>query len=83
MNEPRFIPVGSKMPEADYYKFLALRGRLSRENIPEALAESQFIAELQRKGYDFMDYFGAHHIFTTKPHDSERVYPCDQADNRP
>ena len=54
------------MPEADYYKFLALRGRLSRENIPEVLAESQFIAELQRKGYDFMDYFGAHHIFTAQ-----------------
>ena len=71
MNEPRFIPVGSKMPEAEYYKFLALRGRLSRENIPEALAESQFIAELQRKGYDFMDYFGAHHIFTAQQHEQD------------
>ena len=70
MNEPRIIPVGSKMSKADYYKFLALRGRLAREHIPETLAESQFLAELERKGYDFMDYFGAHHLFAENHLDS-------------
>ena len=49
------------MPREDYEKFLLLRGRLLE--VPDELAESQFLNELKRKGYDFMDYFGAHHIF--------------------
>tara|TARA_Y100000766_G_scaffold134312_2_gene115627 strand:- start:19 stop:189 length:171 start_codon:yes stop_codon:yes gene_type:complete len=49
------------MPRADYEAFLALRQRLTA--VPERLAESQFLDELSRKGYDFLDYFGAHHIF--------------------
>ena len=53
--------INSKMPREDYEKFLLLRGRLLE--VPDELAESQFLNELQRKGYDFMDYFGAHHIF--------------------
>ena len=58
------IAIGSKMPRDDYEKFLALRGRLLA--VPEQLAESQFLHELDRKGYDFLDYFGAHHIFTNE-----------------
>ncbi|MDA7432410.1 hypothetical protein N8506_00865 [Synechococcus sp. AH-601-N23] len=49
------------MPREDYEKFLLLRGRLLE--VPDELAESQFLGELNRKGYDFLDYFGAHHIF--------------------
>ena len=52
---------GSKMPREDYEKFLLLRGRLLE--VPDELAESQFLSELNRTGYDFLDYFGAHHIF--------------------
>ena len=55
--------INSKMPREDYEKFLLLRGRL--RELPDQLAESQFLSELKRKGYDFMDYFGAHHIFTS------------------
>ena len=54
--------IGSKMSREDYEKFLSLRGRLLE--LPEQLAESQFISELKRKGYDFMDYFGAHYLFS-------------------
>ena len=53
--------INSKMPREDYEKFLLLRSRLLE--VPDELAESQFLNELKRKGYDFMDYFGAHHIF--------------------
>lgn len=51
------------MPREDYEKFLFLRGRLLE--LPDQLAESQFLSELKRKGYDYLDYFGAHHIFTS------------------
>ena len=55
------LAISLAMPRADYEAFLALRQRLTA--VPERLAESQFLDELSRKGYDFLDYFGAHHIF--------------------
>ena len=50
------------MSRADYEAFLALRARLLV--VPEQLAEHQFLRELDRKGYDILDYFGAHAIFS-------------------
>ena len=52
------------MPRADYEAFLSLRQRLTA--VPERLAEEQFLGELSRKGYDFLDYFGAHYIYTAQ-----------------
>ena len=54
------------MPRADYEAFLSLRQRLTA--VPERLAEEQFLGELSCKGYDFMDYFGAHYIYTAQEH---------------
>ena len=56
--------ISSAIPRADYEAFLSLRQRLTA--VPERLAEEQFLGELSRKGYDFLDYFGAHYIYTAQ-----------------
>ena len=56
--------ISSAMSRADYEAFLSLRQRLTA--VPDRLADEHFLGELSRKGYDFMDYFGAHYIYTLR-----------------
>mgnify|MGYP004314534509 FL=1 len=56
--------ISSAMSRIDYEAFLSLRQRLTA--VPERLAEEQFLVELSRRGYDFLDYFGAHYIYSSR-----------------
>ena len=56
--------ISSAMSRIDYEAFLSLRQRLTA--VPERLAEEQFLVELSRRGYDFLDYFGAHYIYNSR-----------------
>ena len=58
--------INSRMSRIDYEKFLVLRGRLS--SMPQPLAEHHFLNVLESHGYDFIDYFGAHAIFSQQKH---------------